>query len=85
MQAPTGFKVMKTEGHGPLSLTVMPPYRKQRSGTFLDYPQAPMEQWTLLASEEAQLRMGIPKYLIDAEQAKNDAILARVWQRPGKD
>ena len=48
-----------------------------KDGTFLNYPQAPMERWILLASEEAQLRMGIPKYLVDAEKAKNDAIQAR--------
>ncbi len=78
LPAPTGFKVMKSEGRGPLNLTVMPPYERQ-AGKWVDLPDAPMEQWTVLASEEAQLALGVPKHLVDAQKVLSDAQIAREW------
>jgi len=76
LPAPTGFKVMKSESGGPLRLTVMPPYERQ-GGKWVDLPDAPMEQWTVLASEEAQLSLGVPKHMLEAEQILTEAWLAR--------
>ncbi|KKL07638.1 hypothetical protein LCGC14_2584020 [marine sediment metagenome] len=78
LPAPTGFKVMKSEGHGPLSLTVMPPYERQ-DGKWVDLSDAPMEEWNVLASEEAQLRLGVPKHMVDAQKVLSEALLAREW------
>jgi len=76
LPAPTGFKVMKSEGGGPLSLTVMPPYVR-KGGKWVDLPDAPKEQWSLLATEETQLLLGVPKYQVDAQKALSEAQLAR--------
>lgn len=81
LPAPTGFRVMKQGGPGPLSLTVLPPYEKEAGKKYVALYDAPMEKWTVLASEEAQLLMGVPKHLVDAEKVLAEAWLAREWPR----
>ena len=84
LPAPTAFKVMKQQGAGDLTLTVLPPHDDGKSVVALW--DAPMEQWTVLASEEAQLRLGVPKHMVDAQKVLSEAWLAQEWARlPGKD
>ena len=74
LEAPSVIKVVKMVA-GPLALTVLPPCVKKNGKQLPDYG-APMWEWEVLACQEAQLALGVPQFMIDAEKAKVKAQLS---------